>query len=170
MDGTPTRGERATPTEEAAENAAAQRTTTPSPPGDDPSRHKGHLTGTGRGPGLGTETPRGHGTKAQAPREGNPTDRHTIDLPDTPARAASPSPHSTDPARHPHLTAPPSHQPATLRPALRTTTQGRLTPTDPPWHNPRPRHTAPLTRSRGGPATGRCGDTHRQSVSGSLPL
>ena len=49
MEGTPTRGERATPTEEAAGSAAARRTTTPSPPGDDPSRHKGHLTGTGRG-------------------------------------------------------------------------------------------------------------------------
>ena len=49
MEGTPTRGERATPTEEAAGKAAARRTTTPSPPGDDPSRHKGHLTGTGRG-------------------------------------------------------------------------------------------------------------------------
>ena len=49
MEGTPTRGERATPTEEAAGNAAARRTTTPSPPGNDPGRHKGHLTGTGRG-------------------------------------------------------------------------------------------------------------------------
>ena len=49
MEGTPTRGERATPTEEAAGNAAARRTTTPSPPGDDPGRHKGHLTSTGRG-------------------------------------------------------------------------------------------------------------------------
>ena len=49
MEGTPTRGERATPTEEAAGNAAARRTTTPSPPGDDPGHHKGHLTGTGRG-------------------------------------------------------------------------------------------------------------------------
>ena len=82
-------------------------------------------------------------TKAQASREGNPTDRHAIDLPDPPARAARPSPHSTDPARHPHLTAIPSHQPATLRPALRTTTQARLTSTDPPRHNARPRHTAP---------------------------
>ena len=49
MEGTPTRGEWATPTEEAAENAAARRTTTPSPPGNDPGRHKGHPTGTGRG-------------------------------------------------------------------------------------------------------------------------
>ena len=49
MEGTPTRGERATPTEEAAGNAAAWRTTTPSHPGEDPGRYKGHLTGTGRG-------------------------------------------------------------------------------------------------------------------------
>ena len=48
MEGTPTRGERATPTEEAAGNADARRTTTPSP-GDDPGHHKGHLTDTGRG-------------------------------------------------------------------------------------------------------------------------
>ena len=48
-EGTPTRGERATPTEEAAGNAAARCTTTPSPPGDDPDHHKGHLTGTARG-------------------------------------------------------------------------------------------------------------------------
>ena len=66
---------------------------------------------------------------------------------DRPTRPTSPSgtpkPDSTDPARHPHLTAPPSHQPATLRPALRTTTQARLTSTDPPRHHARPRHTAP---------------------------
>ena len=49
MECTPTRGERATPTEEATGNTAARRTTTPSPPGDDPGRHKGHVTGTGRG-------------------------------------------------------------------------------------------------------------------------
>ena len=49
MEGTPTRGERATPTEKAAGNAAAWRTTTPSPPGDHPSHHKGQLTGTRRG-------------------------------------------------------------------------------------------------------------------------
>ena len=33
-----------------------------------------------RHPRLGTETPRGHGTKAQAPSEGNPTDRHATTL------------------------------------------------------------------------------------------
>ena len=49
MEGTPTRGERATPTKEAAGNAAARRTTTSSPPGDDPGHHKGHLISTERG-------------------------------------------------------------------------------------------------------------------------
>ena len=58
-------------------------------------------------------------------------------LPDPPARAAHPDPRSTDPASHPHLTAAPSHQPATLRPALRTTARARLTSTDPPRHNTR---------------------------------
>ena len=57
--------------------------------------------------------------------------------PDPPARAAHPDPHTTDPASHPHLTAPLSHQPATVRPALRTTTRARLTSTDPPRHNTR---------------------------------
>ena len=115
----------------------------PRPPQGPPHRHRKRTQARPQRPGLGTETPRGHGTKAQASREGNPTDRHAVDLPDPPARAARPSPHSTDTARHPHLTAPPSHQPATLRPALRTTTQARLTSTDPPRHNARPRHTAP---------------------------
>ena len=73
------------------------------------------------------------------PQGGQPHGR----LPDPPARRARAGPHSTDPARHPHLTAPPSHQPATLRPALRTETQARLTSTDPPRHNAGPRHTAP---------------------------
>ena len=45
-EGTPTWEERATPTEEAANNTAAQPTTTPSPPGNDPGHSKGHLTGT----------------------------------------------------------------------------------------------------------------------------
>ena len=49
MEGTPARGERATRTEEAAGNTTAWRTTTPSPPSDDPGRHKGHPTGTGIG-------------------------------------------------------------------------------------------------------------------------
>ena len=115
----------------------------PQPPQGPPQRHRTRTKARRRHPGLGTETPRGHGTKAMAPREGNPTDRHAIDLPDPPARAARPSPQSTDPARHPHLTAPPSHQPATLWRALRTTTQARLTSTDPPRHHARPRHTAP---------------------------
>ena len=46
-EGTPTRGEGATTTREAAENTAPQPTTTPAPPDDDPGHSKGHLTGTG---------------------------------------------------------------------------------------------------------------------------
>ena len=56
MEGTRTRGEQATPTEETAANTAARRTTTPSPPDDDPGRHKGHHTGTGRGRRQGHST------------------------------------------------------------------------------------------------------------------
>ena len=56
-EGTPARDERATPTEEATGNTAAQPTTTPSPPGDDPCHHKGHLTVIGGG--------RRHGHSAQ---------------------------------------------------------------------------------------------------------
>ena len=56
-EGAPAQGERATPTEEATENTAAQPTATPSPPGDGPGHHKGHLTGIGRG--------RRHGHSAQ---------------------------------------------------------------------------------------------------------
>ena len=115
----------------------------PRPPQGPLQRHRKRTKTRPQQPGLRTETPRGHGTKAQAPREGNPTDSHAVDLPDPPARAARPSPHSTFPARYPHLTSPPSHQPATLRPALRTRTQARLTSTDPPRHNARPRHNAP---------------------------
>ena len=48
-EGTPAQGERSTPTEEATRNNATQPNTTPSPQGDDPGHHKGHLTGTERG-------------------------------------------------------------------------------------------------------------------------
>ena len=145
MEGTPTRGERDTPTEEAAGNAAARRTTTPSAPGNDPGRHKTTSQAPEEDEGTATATrardrnpqrTRDQGTASQG---GQPHGR----LPDPLARAARPGPHSTDPARHPHLTAPPRHQPATLWPALYTTTQARLTSTDPPRHNARPQHTAP---------------------------
>ena len=112
--GTPTRGERATPTEEAAGNTAARRTTMPSPQDNDPGRHKGHHTGTRR-------------VTATAPRAGDPDPQMTRDrgtgaqggqphghLPDPPAQAARPGPHSKGPASQPHLTAPPGHQPAPL--------------------------------------------------------
>ena len=100
-----------------------------------PKEDEGTATAT-RARDRNSQRARDQGT---GPQGGQPHGR----LPDPPARAARPSPNSTDPARHPHLTAPPSHQPATLRPAPRTTTQARLTSTDPTRHNARPRHTAP---------------------------
>ena len=105
----------------------------PRPPQGPPHRHRKRTKAGPHHPGLGAGTPRGHRTKAQAPQRGQPHGH----LPNPPARAARPGPHSTDPASHPHLTAPPSHQPATLRPALRTTTQARLGSTDPPRYNTR---------------------------------
>ena len=85
-------------------------------------------------------------------------------LPDPPAQAARSGPNSPDPARNPHLTAPPSHQPATLRPALRTTTQARLTSTDPPRHNARqhgtPHHSAPQCNAPQHDATRRGTERH----------
>ena len=98
--------------------------------------------------------------KGKGPQGGQP---HGC-LPDPRARAARPGPLSTDPARHPHLTAPPSHQPATLRPALRTTTQARLTSTDSPRHNARqhgtPHHSAPQSKAPKHDATRRGTERH----------
>ena len=73
-EGTTTRGERTTPTEEAAGNTAASLR--PRPPQRPTHRHRKRTKARPRHPRLRTDTPRGHETKAQAPREGNPTDRH----------------------------------------------------------------------------------------------
>ena len=77
-EGTPTRGERATPTEEAAENTAAQPTTRLSPQGDDSGHSKGHFTGTEEEAGA-TRAPRARGQDPQktrdqstGPQEGHP--------------------------------------------------------------------------------------------------
>ena len=45
-----------------------------------PHKHRKRTKARPRHRRLGTETPRGHGTKAQAPRKGNPTDRHATTL------------------------------------------------------------------------------------------
>ena len=54
----------------------------PRPPQGPPHRHRKRTRARPQRKGLGIETPRGHGTKAQASREGNPMDLHAIDLPD----------------------------------------------------------------------------------------
>ena len=127
--GTPPHGAPPRPHRQAMTPAATRATS------QAPEEDKGTATAT-RARDRDPQRTRDQGT---GPQGGQPHRR----LPDPPARAAHPGPHSTDQARHPHLTAPPSHQPATLRPALRTTTQARLTSTDPPRHNARPRHTGP---------------------------
>ena len=113
-----------------ATTPAATRATSQAPEED-----KGTATAT-RARDRDSQSTRDQGT---GPQGGQPHGR----LPDPPARAARPGPHSTDRARHPHLAPAPNRQPVTLRPALCTTTQARLTSTDPPRHNARPQHTAP---------------------------
>ena len=59
----------------------------PRPPQGPPDRQRKRAKARPQLPGLGTETPRGHGTKAQAPREGNPTDAYPTHQPERHAQA-----------------------------------------------------------------------------------
>ena len=59
----------------------------PRPPQGPPHRHQKRTKARPQRPGLGTGTPRGHGTKAQAPREGNPTDAYPTHQPERHAQA-----------------------------------------------------------------------------------
>ena len=59
----------------------------PRPPQGPPHRHRKMTKARPQRPGLGTETPRGHGTKAQAPREGNLTDAYPTHQPERRAKA-----------------------------------------------------------------------------------
>ena len=63
---------------------ARQRPRLPQGP---PHRHRKRTKARPQRPGLGTETPRGHGTKTQAPREGNPTDAYPTHQPERHAQA-----------------------------------------------------------------------------------
>ena len=54
----------------------------PRPPQGPPHRHRQRTKAQPRKPGLGTGTPRGHGTKARAPRVGNPTDTYPTHQPE----------------------------------------------------------------------------------------
>ena len=98
-----------------------------------PHRHQKRKRARPQRPGLEARTPRGHGTKAQTPREGNPMDTHLTSGPERHTRTFG----ARVQRATPHLAAPPSHQPATLRPALRTTTRAGLTTTGPQRHNTR---------------------------------
>ena len=59
----------------------------PWPPQGPPQRHWKRTKARPQRQGLGTGTPRGHGTKAQAPREGNPTDAYPTHQPERHAQA-----------------------------------------------------------------------------------
>ena len=96
-------------------------------------RHRKRKRAQPQRPGLEARTARQHGTKAQPPREGNSADACQTHQP----KRHTQTPTARSQRATPHLTAPPSHQPATLRPALRTTTRAGLTSTDPPRQNTR---------------------------------
>ena len=63
---------------------ARRRPRTPQGP---PHRHRKRANALPQRPGLGTGTPRGHGTKVQAPREGNPMDAYPPHQPKRHAQA-----------------------------------------------------------------------------------
>ena len=150
--GTPSHGAPPLPHRQATTLAATRATS------QAPEEDEGTATAT-RARDRNPKRTRDQGT---GPKGGQPHGR----LPDPPARAARPGPHSTDPARHPHLTAPPSHQPTGLQPALRTTTKARLTSTDPLRHNARPRHTAPQRATLQRATTRRDATRHRAGQHG----
>ena len=152
LQGTPPRGAPPRPHRQATTPATTKATS------QAPEEDEGTATAT-RARNRDPQRTRDQGT---GPQGGQPNGC----LPDPPARAARPGPHSTDPARHPHLTAPPSHQPATLRSALRTTMQARLTSTDPARHNARPRHTAPQRATVQRATAGRDATRHRAAQHG----
>ena len=71
----------------AAHHHALTARRRPRPPQWPPHRHRKRTKARPQRPGLGTETPIGHGTKAQAPREGNPTDAYQTHQPERHAQA-----------------------------------------------------------------------------------
>ena len=71
----------------AAQHHALTARRRPRPPQGPPHRHQKRMKARPQQPGLGTGTPRGHGPKAQAPREGNPTDAYPTHQPERHAQA-----------------------------------------------------------------------------------
>ena len=71
----------------AAHHNALTARRRPRPPQGPPHRHQKRTKARPQRPGLGTGTPRGHGTKAQGPREGNPTDAYPTHQPEWHAQA-----------------------------------------------------------------------------------
>ena len=79
---------------------------------------------TERATPLGARTPRGHQTKSQAPREGNPADTHLTH------QGERPSPNARNKEETSHTTPKRAPQPA-ARHASRTTKRANLSTGDP---------------------------------------
>ena len=71
----------------AAHHHALTARRRPRPPQGPPDRHRKRTKARPQRPGLGAGTPRGHGTKAQALKEGNPTDAYRTHVPERHAKA-----------------------------------------------------------------------------------
>ena len=76
----------------AAHHHALTARRRPRPPQGPPHRHQKRTEAQPQQPGLGTRTPRGHGTKAQAPSEDNPTDAYPTHQPERHAEAPTARP------------------------------------------------------------------------------
>ena len=76
------------------------------------ARHQKRTETRPQRPGLGTGTPRGHGTKAHAPREGNPTDAYPTHQPERHVQAPTArTQRDTHTQRHPPATSKPRSGP-----------------------------------------------------------
>ena len=130
---TPPHGAPPRPHRQATTSAATRATS------QAPEENEGTATAT-RTRDRNPQRTRDQGTGPQGGQPHGPS-REQPTRPTSPSGTPKPPQHG--PRETSHLTAPPSHQPATLQPALRTTTQARLTSTEPPRNHARPRHTAP---------------------------
>ena len=93
----------------AAHHHALTARRRPRPQQGPPHRHRKRKRARPQRPGLEARTPRGQGTKAQAPGEGNPVNTQLTHRPERHTR----TPTARAQQAIQHLTAPPSNQPAT---------------------------------------------------------
>ena len=112
-----------------------RQATTPATTRAPPHRHRKRTRARPQHPGLGAGTPRGYGTKAQAPKRGQPHGH----LPDPPARAARPGP--SEPPTPTRTPQPPANHTPTRTPHHHTGQADLHRPTT--AQDEATRHTAP---------------------------